>query len=598
MIRKAIISAACALATVLAAGCAVAPQKPPERVPGDYTYTREYTSRLIAREMRKHDVQGLSIALVDDQRVVWAQGFGFSDATKHVPAGPETVYQVGSISKLFTATSAMQLAEQGQLDIDRPVNAYLPGFSINSRFDGHEPITVRQLMTHHAGLPRDMLKGMWTADPEPFTRVLDHLQDEYQVYSPDTVFSYSNVGMTVLGQVVQQVAGRSFAPHLEESLLRPLAMTDSYFAPVIRAGAHDSKGYRKGREAPVTPLRDVPAGGLHASVGDLSKFMMMVFANGRAGERQIVITGTLAEMLRPQNAGVPLDLDFQVGLGWMLSGLGDINIRNAGVVAHHAGGTPLFQSQLILLPEHKLGVVVLGNSASARPVVDRVAVEALKLALEAKMGIVQPASEEWVAREDAVPEETLRAFAGHYTTLMGAAVVERHGDRLRAQVAGRTFNMVSHGDGWFGLRYRLFGLLPISLRELDGYAIRRSSVAGREVLIASDGHTRLLVGERLAPKAIPQTWRQRIGKYEVVNQGQDERLFAEPSLVMRDGFLLLRVRIPDGGESGEMVLEPLSDSEAVLLGALAGVGETIRAVQVDGVEMWRSSGYLFRRKPD
>lgn len=595
--RTAILSAVYALVAILA-GCAIAPQKPTERVPGDYTYTREYTSWLIAKEMRKHDVQGVSIALVDDQRVVWAQGFGFADATKGISAGPETVYQVGSISKLFTATSAMQLAEQGRLDIDRPVQAYLPGFSIHSRFDRQAPITVRQLMTHHAGLPRDILKGMWTTDPEPFTRVLDHLQDEYQVYEPNTVFSYSNVGMTLLGHVVQQVAGQDFSPHLEESLLRPLGMTNAYVAPGIRGGAHDSKGYRKGKEESVMPLRDEPAGGLHASVSDLSKFMMMVFGSGRAGEQQIVKAETLAEMLRPQNADVPLDLDFRIGLGWILSGLGDINIRNAGPMVHHAGATLLFHSQLILLPEHKLGVVVLGNSTSARPIVDRAAVEALTLALEAKTGIVQPTRTEWATAADAVSEDTRRVSEGNYTTAIGAARVERHGSRLRVEVADRTFSMVPYEDRWFGLRYRLFGLVPISLGELDRYAVRRTSVSGREVLIVGDGHVRLLVGERLVPKTIPETWRQRIGHYELVNQGQDEPLFENPSLVIKDGGLRLRAKALYGGETGEIVVEPVSDTEAVLLGTLAGAGETIQIVQIDGVEMWRYSGYLFKRKMD
>ncbi len=584
--------------TLLLASCAGAPQKPPARVPSDYAYTREYVSWMIAKEMRKHDVQGVSIALVDDQQVVWAEGFGFADVLRQIPADPDTVYQVGSISKLFTVTSAMQLAEQGRLELDQSVQTYLPGFAIADRLAQPVPITIRQLMTHHAGLPRDLLKGMWTAEPEPFTHVLDHLQGEYQVYPPDTVFSYSNVGMTLLGHVVQQVAGRDFVPHLEASLLQPLGMTSAYVAPTIRGRAHDSKGYRKGRDTPVTPLRDLPAGGLHASVADLSKFMMMVFADGRAKDRQIVQRETLREMMRPHNADVPLDLDFRVGLGWLLSGLGDINIHNAGPIVHHAGGTLLFHSQLILLPEHTLGVVVLGNSASARAVVDRVAVETLKLALEAKTGIAQPPHTEWAATKSALSEDTLPRFEGQYTTMLGAAEITRDGHRLQANVLGRTFALAPYDEGWFGLRYRLFGLIPISLGELDRYAVRRESLSGREVLVASDGDSRMLVGERVVPKAIPEVWQRRVGRYEIVNQGQDEVLIKEPSLVMKNGLLLMRVMGLHGEVSGELVVEPVSDTEAVLSGVLAGAGETIQAVQVNEFEMLRFSGYLFKRKSE
>jgi CubicO group peptidase (beta-lactamase class C family) len=101
--------------------CSTAPIKPTSISSGDYEYTKQYVSWLIRKEMKKNDVAGLSIALVDDQRIVWAQGFGYADTANKVPATPETVYQVGSISKLFTATAVMQLSEEGKIDIDQPV---------------------------------------------------------------------------------------------------------------------------------------------------------------------------------------------------------------------------------------------------------------------------------------------------------------------------------------------------------------------------------------------------------------------------------------------------------------------------------------------
>jgi hypothetical protein len=453
-------------------------------------------------------------------------------------------------------------------------------------------------MTHHAGLPRDVFKGMWTAQPEPFTRVLDHLKDEYLVYPPDTVFSYSNIGMTLLGHVVQQVAGRDFATHLETTLLQPIGMAHAYFAPASRDGAQDAKGYRNHWPVPTMPLRDLPAGGLHASVNDLSRFMMMQFAQGRVGDRQLIKAETLAEMWRPQNTHVALDVDLHVGLGWMLSGFGDINIRNAGPIAHHSGSTPLFHSQLILLPVHRLGVVVLANSAEARPAVTQIAVDALTLALEAKTGITPPAERPWVDDDAASSVAALRRFPGHYTTLIGAATIERSGSRLRGEVVGRSFNLVPRGAGWYGLQYRLFGLIPISLSALDRYALRRASIAGREVLLAGDGYAKLLVGERLTPHPISPAWRRRVGTYEMVNRDQDELLLKKLALVIKDGVLLLRVTVPHGGESGEIAVEPVSDTQAVLPLVLAGAGETLQAVHVDGVEMWRYSGYLFKRTAD
>ena len=131
------------------AGCSGAPVKPDQIIPGNYDYAKEHLSWLIRKEMKRNKVMGVSIAIVDDQKVLWAQGFGYSDAKNEIPATPETVYRIGSISKLFTAMATMKLVEDGQVDIDRPLKIYLPQFSVRTRFSDSGPITPRTIMTHH-----------------------------------------------------------------------------------------------------------------------------------------------------------------------------------------------------------------------------------------------------------------------------------------------------------------------------------------------------------------------------------------------------------------------------------------------------------------
>ena len=143
--------------------------KPEATALGDYEYTKQYMSWLIKKEMKRNNITGLSIALVDGQKVVWSAGFGYADKVNNIPATSQTVYGAGSISKLFTATATMQLAEQGKIDIDKPLQTCLPRFSIKTRFPDAGPITPRNIMTHHSGLPSDLRKGMWSKKPEPFT---------------------------------------------------------------------------------------------------------------------------------------------------------------------------------------------------------------------------------------------------------------------------------------------------------------------------------------------------------------------------------------------------------------------------------------------
>ena len=585
------------LLVVVQAGCSAAPTRPDSVARDDYAGLAKYLSALIRYEMKKQDVTGLSIALVDDQRVVWADGFGYADKAGKVPASPETVYRVASISKLFTATAVMQLAERGKLDIDRPLRDYLPEFSIRTRFPGSAPVTPRTLMTHHSGLPSDYLKGMWTRDPEPFTKVVDRIGEEYAANPPDTVFSYSNLGVTLLGHAVERIAGRDFAAHMQDCVILPLGMTRSSFSTGPDRSARAAKGYRKGREAEEYPLRDVPAGGLNSSVLDLSRFVRMVFAGGKAGDRQILEPETLAEMLRPQNAGVPLDLGFRIGLGWMLGGLDGTDMRQTGTVARHSGATFLYHGQLIVLPDRKLGVVVLSNSATAGSVVNKVATEALELALEAKTGVRQPERKKSAEGKGRLSEEVLQNYEGRYATLAGVVDIRNYPGGLRANAMNRTLLMVPRADGWLGLQYRFLGIFPVSLGELDDVGIMRADVAGREILKARMHGQEILFGERIRPTPVSGTWLQRTGEYEITNYGKDAPLVEKIRVFAEDDFLIVESAVPLLFKGRiRFALEPVSETEAIIRGMGRGMGETIRAVSVNGETMYSYSGYLLRKK--
>src|SRR5664279_1614275 len=428
------------------AGCSSMPIRPESIPRGDYTYARDYISWLARSEMNKHGVTGLSIALVDDQQVVWAAGFGFADKRVNVPARAETIYRAGSISKLFTATAVMQLTEQGLLDIDKPLQSYLHEFSIKSRFPEAGPITPRNIMTHHSGIPSDHLQGAWTKNPEPFANITKLLQEDYVAYPPNFVYSYSDLGVTVLGHALEKVVGRDYVSHMKVSLLKPLGMTSSSFSNSPDSSHSASKAYRNGEEVEETSLRDIPAGGLNSTVLDLSHFTKMILAGGRTAEQQIIKPETLTEMLRPQNDAVPLDLMFRIGLGWMLGGQGDIDIRNAGPVAHHSGMTLYHRSILIVLPEQKLGVVVLSNSSTGTDVVIKLATETLKAALEAKSGITQP-EHKTINGTGKLSQAELQAYAARYATDAGVVTLTNQSNYLQTKIMNTSLRLVPRTDG-------------------------------------------------------------------------------------------------------------------------------------------------------
>jgi CubicO group peptidase (beta-lactamase class C family) len=595
MIPRHLVATTCA-ALVLAA-CGTVPQRPESVARHDIDSVKAYVRQLARHEMDKNQIAGMSIALVDDQKVIWAEGFGHGDKEAGRPATPETIYRVGSVSKLFTAAAAMQLVDQGKLDLDRPIKDVLPGFSIRSRFSGSAPITPRNLMTHHSGLPRDFSKGMFTKNPEPFTELVRHVRASDAAYPPNQLFSYSNVGITVLGHAIQNASGIPFADYMQRSLLAPLGMNTAGFESGIAKSDLMAKPYRKDALVEEPGLRDMPAGGLNASVLDLSRFLSMVFADGRAGATQVLRPESVREMLRPQNTDVPLDMNFHNGLGWMLSTLGASTIQGGGPVAHHAGAMINYRAQLYALPEHKLGVVVLANSGSAGLSVDHIATEALGLALEAKTGIRQRKPEKVAPAAQPWPVENLQAYVGDYTTQFGHIRIRLDGTNLRAEALGRTFNLVPRADGLLGIEYKLLGVLHIDLGPVDVIGFARRKVAGRDVLVASVGQQEMLLGERIVPAKNIEPWRKRMGRYEIANAGDDHTFVDRVALTEERGFVIVELTVTDQpGSPQRLVLQPLSDHAALLLGPLADGGGTLRCATAEGgTEQCSFAGYALKR---
>jgi len=581
---------------LIQSGCAASLQKA-GMSRDSYKGTRDAITSLIQEEMKRYNIQGMSIALVDDQRIVWAEGFGYADRDKRIAAMPETIYPAGSIAKLFTITAALQLADQKRIDLDQPLQAYLPEFSIKTRFPDSGPITPRTIMTHHSGLPSDHLKEMISRDPTSLAETERELRDEWVAYPPNFIFSYSNVALRLLGHVIEQTGHKDFDSHLKETLFLPLGMVNTSFVPEPHMNPLLSKGYRGGWETEEILLRPLPSpeGPIYSSVIDLGRFIRMIFASGKVGDLQISKPETLSEAIHPQNTNIPLDLDFRIGLGWFLN---EPDIRNGGLVVSHGGTLSLFHSQLTLLPEHKLGVVVLANSSGAVHVVSRIAEETLKIALEEKTGIKQPALER-TEKEPVIPwpEALLKDYAGHYATGLRVFTVRAKNGKLHTRLMGRKVQLVLHPSGRFSLRYRLFGLIPIKLGQFEQVKFSVDSIQGRKILALHHKGKRHLLGEKVEASPIPEIWLKRLGDYELVDLQRYHPVIEKAELKFEDPFLMLDVRIPLLGDYGierlQFAIQPVSDTEAVLLGLGRNMGETIQVVSDHGGERLRYSGCEF-----
>jgi hypothetical protein len=256
----------------------------------------------------------------------------------------------------------------------------------------------------------------------------------------------------------------------------------------------------------------------------------------------------------------------------------------------------MFRSQMYLLPQHKLGVVVMANSSTATSVVDHIATETLTVALEAKTGIQQPLRNKSAWEDAPLPAEVQKTYVGDYTTLVGPVQISAEKTDLSVNAMGQVFKLRLRSDGLLGLDYKLLGLVPVDMGTLSDIGFSLYTVNGRKLLVAHQGAQDMLVGQRIEPSASLGAWQQRLGDYEITNLGDEPKVVKHIRLIEERGFMVFETTLLDEPDQvARALLKPVSDTQALLLGPLADGGELIRSVILDGVEHLDYSGYQARK---
>lgn len=560
----------------------------------NYAGVKQTVAGMLRKEMKKNHVTGLSIALVDDQRVVWAEGFGFADAAAKTPATADTLYRIGSISKIFTATEVMRLVEQGKVKLDQPLTRYVPEFAVHNRFPDAQPITVRALLAHHSGLPSDRLAGMWVQHPVSLAELVTQLHEESLATSPQTQYKYSNLDYSLLGRLIEKVDGQEFAAAMQQHLLTPLGMSHSAFLLTPEMAAQYAKGYRNGREADRTPLRDAPAGSLLSSVNDMSRFLCCLFADGQTPTGRLIGAEQLRVMWTPQFTGLPLDFGQQLGFGWMLNGL---PLPNGEQPVWHNGGAIPFQAHLSLLPAKKLGVVILANTDEASQFITQVGIKTLALAEEAKYSTQPVTAASAGVKPVKLAHDVLLRYAGHYVVFNGQLnEITVDGDHLKTALWGQSLSLLPTSADTFTPKVSaLFGLVSVTLPDLS---LQFQTVAEHEVAVLR-GLPAPFAFEKITPMVLPPAWQQRLGKYHA-DTTEEVFDFASFELSNAKGIFVANMTLKPKDQrtsatTTAIALRPISDTEAVVVGVGNGEGGVMRAVEHDGTTELRYSGFCFTR---
>jgi len=322
------------------------------------TDVEAFLDGMMPAQLERENIGGAVIAVVKDGKLLFAKGYGYADMEKRQPVTVDaTLFRPGSISKLFTWTSVMQLVEQGKLDLDKDVNSYID-FQIPPAYG--KPITLRDIMTHTAGL-EETARDLFVADAQHLTPLDQYLKQHLpqRIFPPFEVPAYSNYATTLAGYIVQRVSGKPFEQYVVENIFSPLEMKRTTFVQPLPAELEPlmSKGYRKASDKakPYEFVEAFPAGSVSTTARDMANFMIAHLQDGKFGDKLILRPET-AKLMHARTFGSDDRLN-GMALGFYEES------RNGQRIIGHGGDTELFHSDLHLILGQNVGLFVSYNSA-------------------------------------------------------------------------------------------------------------------------------------------------------------------------------------------------------------------------------------------
>ncbi|MCU1749108.1 serine hydrolase domain-containing protein [Pseudomonas sp. 6D_7.1_Bac1] len=579
-------------------GCNGQPPPLPVIQKGDYNAIVRYLKTQIPQEMERYNVPGLSVALVDGQQLIWARGFGYADKVRGILVSENTAFRAGSISKLLTASAALQLVETGALELDAPLQNTLKEFYVRSRFHPDQQaadrdVTLRRLLSHQAGMPGEYLRGL--REPDGLGQLPMRVSGLWLSNPPGSQVAYSNLGYALVGAAIERSSRQDFERQLQQSLLRPLKMSQSSFIGTSEQAIFRARGYQAGTDSADHEIRDIPAGGLWTSPRDLSHYVQMLFAEGQYKGQQVLTAESIKEMFRPQNAGNSLDFDCQIGLGWFLSPCGDEVVSPGLRLVQHSGSTGDFVAQLSVLPEQQLAVIVMSNADSGEDMVAPLATRILRLMLQAQghpdvaVDNADASPVHLSKRRVPAPADRQR-LSGFYATAWGVFRIKDDGERLYGELSGNRFELLRDNSGWLRAQKKWLGFWLQDLGQLGRVQLDVMSVQGRQILTLKSHGQLLPLGERIEPVPLSSGWEHTVGTYQVLNSESPDASLSHLNIRLEEGFLVASGQVHEQ-PLADYILTPVDNAHAVVAGIGRGLGDTVSR-QINGIS---ALGYNFKR---
>jgi len=325
----------------------------------------------IRDQMAQKNIVGMSVAIVQNNEVAYLKGFGSASLKRKTQVSPQTIFDLASCSKSFTAMATLLLWNDGLIDLDQPLKHYVPEFQLADA-KVSDTITVRELLNQTSGLPGNVSeplafqRGSNPKQGDDMEMVVAAMKHIYSDRTPGTSFEYTNLNYCLLGALVERVSGESFNDFVQQRIFTPLGMTNSTMDPIIAAGLDRADGHQMmlgkviTRNIPIYTSAQ-PAGWVMSSAVDMAKWLLLNMNDGQLNGRQIIPAKVVELMKTPAVNLVQNGDEASYAMGWFVGKTGD-----GEPVIWHGGDTPNFLSEMIILPDRNLGVVMLVDSQTSR----------------------------------------------------------------------------------------------------------------------------------------------------------------------------------------------------------------------------------------
>jgi CubicO group peptidase (beta-lactamase class C family) len=343
---------------------------------------------------KEREIPGMAIAVVDDERILWQQVFGHTSRSKERPINPETIFSIQSMSKSFAALGVLMAVQDGLLDLDEPITAYLPDFTVNSPHEEHpeKKMTLRLLLAHRAGFTHEApVGGNYDCRPHTFEEHVLSISDSWLRYPAGYRYSYSNLGIDLAGYILQEKAGMLFWEYIKIKVLDPLGMTSSTLnfeeikKRTNRAIGHVSPKSSVPGGIPVD-IPMIPAGGVYTNILDMAKYLRFHINKGRVNGKQLLRQELIEDMHSVQFPEMKQKAGYCLCL--------DKSLVSDTYFLQHGGGGYGFITSMTMYPELKIGIVTLTNSEQSQVSSGRIQ-QVINPLIEKKFGPTQVLPQEF-----------------------------------------------------------------------------------------------------------------------------------------------------------------------------------------------------------